>query len=77
MHQKSYAAGLLGSFVSMTQKELLRNGVWHSVTYQSALALVTDVLCDPGIPGTFGLIGECYVRGLMKGRYVEDGLRLV
>jgi hypothetical protein len=39
--------------------------------------------CDPGIPGTFGLIGECYVRGLMKGeimqsgRYVEDELRLV
>jgi hypothetical protein len=35
------------------------------------------------IPGTFGLIDECYVRGLMKGeimqsgRYVEDELRFV
>jgi hypothetical protein len=29
---------------------------------------VPFVLCDPGIPGTFGLIGECYVRGLMKER---------
>ena len=44
---------------------------------------VPFVLCDPGIPGTFGLIGECYVCGLMKGeimqsgRYVEDELRLV
>jgi hypothetical protein len=44
---------------------------------------VPFVLCDPGIPGTFGLIGECYARGLMKGeiiqsgRYVEDELRFV
>lgn len=89
------AAGLLGSFVSMTRKTSFCVMESRTVGLVPIRASPGDgvcvlrgcpvpfVLCDPGIPGTFGLIGECYVRGLMKGkimqpgRYVEDELRFV
>jgi hypothetical protein len=93
--EKKGAAGLLGSFVSMTRKTsfcTMESGTVGLVPIRGspgdrACILrgcpVPLVLCDPGIPGTFGFIGECYVRGLMKGeivqsgRYVEDELRFV
>jgi hypothetical protein len=93
--EKQDAAGLLSSFVSMTHKTsfcTMESGMVGLVPIRASPGdrvcilrgcPVPFVLCDPGIPETFGLIGECYVHGLMKGgimqsgRYVEDELCLV
>jgi hypothetical protein len=88
--EKKVAAGLLGSFVSMTHQMsfcTMESDTTGLVPIRASpgdrVCILIFVLCDPGIPGTFGLIGEHYVRGLMKGeimqsgRYVEDELRSI
>jgi hypothetical protein len=86
--EKQDAAGLLSSFVSMTRKTSFCTMESGAVGLGDRVCIlrgcpVPFILCDPGIPETFGLIGECYLRRLMKGgimqsgRYVEDELRLV
>lgn len=93
--EKNEAAGLLSTFVTMTRIMsfcTLESGSVGLVPIRASPGdricilrgcPVPFVLCDPGIPETFGLIGECYVHGLMKGElmqtgnYVEDELHLV